>query len=155
MRGGSSELDSRCQSKASRSALGRARRALAPRPALRATVARRLRSGRARPAVTRRPSREQPQQRRSVPPHFDPFGTRVEPTSPELTRIGFTGQDHDDDLGLIDMKGRVYDPLAGRFQTADPVMQGPFWSQGLNRYSYVFNNPVNNTDPSGFRRARW
>jgi len=48
------------------------------------------------------------------------------------------------------MKGRVYDPLAGRFLTADPVMQAPFWSQGLNRYSYVFNNPVNNTDPSGF-----
>ena len=44
----------------------------------------------------------------------------------------------------------MYDPLAGRFLTADPVMQAPFWSQGLNRYSYVFNNPVNNTDPSGF-----
>ncbi|HKO48079.1 MAG TPA: RHS repeat-associated core domain-containing protein, partial [Polyangiaceae bacterium] len=52
--------------------------------------------------------------------------------------------------GLIDMKGRVYDPLAGRFLTADPVMQAPYWSQGLNRYSYVFNNPINNTDPSGF-----
>jgi len=48
------------------------------------------------------------------------------------------------------MKGRIYDPLAGRFTTPDPVMQAPFWSQGLNRYSYVFNNPVNNTDPSGF-----
>ena len=48
------------------------------------------------------------------------------------------------------MKGRVYDPLAGRFMTADPVTQAPFWSQGLNRYSYVFNNPINNTDPSGF-----
>src|SRR6187402_2716363 len=51
------------------------------------------------------------------------------------------------------MKGRVYDPLAGRFLTADPVMQAPFWSQGLNRYSYVFNNPINNTDPSGFSAA--
>jgi hypothetical protein len=48
------------------------------------------------------------------------------------------------------MKGRVYDPLAGRFMTADPITQAPFWSQGLNRYSYVFNNPINNTDPSGF-----
>ena len=55
-----------------RSALGRARRALAPRPALRATVARRLRSSRARPAATRRPPREQPQQRRSVSPAVRP-----------------------------------------------------------------------------------
>lgn len=53
------------------------------------------------------------------------------------------------------MKGRIYDPLAGRFMTADPVTQAPFWSQGLNRYSYVFNNPINNTDPSGFSATDW
>jgi RHS repeat-associated protein len=81
---------------------------------------------------------------------FDPFGAPLAPPIPEITRVGFTGQDHDNDLGLIDMKGRIYDPLAARFTTADPVMQAPFWSQGLNRYSYAFNNPVNNTDPSGF-----
>jgi hypothetical protein len=51
---------------------------------------------------------------------------------------------------LIDMRGRVYDPLAGRFMTADPIMQAPFSTQGLNRYSYVFNDPINATDPSGF-----
>ncbi len=34
--------------------------------------------------------------------------------------------------------------------TPDPIMQAPFWNQGLNRYSYVFNDPVNNTDPSGW-----
>src|SRR5690606_33898344 len=66
------------------------------------------------------------------------------------TRAGYTGHQHDTDLGLIDMRGRIYDPLAARFMSPDPVMQAPFWSQGLNRYSYVFNNPVNNTDPTGF-----
>ena len=81
---------------------------------------------------------------------FEPFGKPTDAPNPELTRVGFTGQDHDNDLGLIDMKGRVYDPLAGRFMTADPITQAPFWSQGLNRYSYVFNNPINNVDPSGF-----
>jgi len=74
----------------------------------------------------------------------------LNPTTPALTRIGFTGQEQDGDMGLTDMKGRIYDPLAGRFMSADPIMQAPFWSQGLNRYSYVFNNPVNYTDPSGF-----
>jgi RHS repeat-associated protein len=53
-------------------------------------------------------------------------------------------------LGLIDMRGRIYDPLAGRFMSPDPIMQAPFWSQGLNRYSYVYNDPINATDPSGF-----
>ncbi len=81
---------------------------------------------------------------------FDPFGMPIDPPTPAITRAGFTGHAHDDDLGLIDMRGRIYDPLAARFTSADPVMQAPFWSQGLNRYSYVFNDPVNHVDPSGF-----
>ena len=47
-------------------------------------------------------------------------------------------------------RGRTYDTLTARFMSADPVMQAPFWSQGLNRYAYTFNDPINNTDPSGF-----
>ncbi len=85
--------------------------------------------------------------------HFEPFGAPIAPPNPEITRVGFTGQDQDVDLGFTDMKGRMYDPLAGRFASADPVMQAPFWSQGLNSYSYVFNDPINNTDPSGFESA--
>jgi len=45
--------------------------------------------------------------------------------------------------------------LGGRFTSVDPVMQAPFSSQGLNRYSYVFNDPINNTDPSGFDSTAW
>jgi RHS repeat-associated protein len=86
----------------------------------------------------------------TVQQHFDPFGAPLDSANAEISRVGFTGQDQDVDLGLTDMKGRIYDPLAGRFTTADPVMQAPSWSQGLNRYSYVFNDPVNNIDPGGF-----
>jgi RHS repeat-associated protein len=71
----------------------------------------------------------------------------------DLTRSGFTGHQHDNDLGLVDMGGRIYDPLAGRFMSPDPIMQAPYWSQGQNRYSYVFNDPINFTDPSGFEAA--
>lgn len=63
---------------------------------------------------------------------------------------GFTGHEHDPDLGLINMKGRLYDPIIGRFISADPYVQYPLWSQGLNRYSYGFNNPMSGSDPTGY-----
>jgi hypothetical protein len=48
------------------------------------------------------------------------------------------------------MNGRIYDPTLGRFLQADPIIQSPYNSQSYNRYSYVFNNPLSYTDPSGF-----
>ena len=48
------------------------------------------------------------------------------------------------------MGGRVYDPILGRFLSADPYVQSPYFSQSLNRYSYVFNNPLSFSDPSGY-----
>jgi hypothetical protein len=48
------------------------------------------------------------------------------------------------------MNGRTYDPEIGRFLSADPFVQFPESTQGFNRYSYVGNNPLSYTDPSGF-----
>jgi hypothetical protein len=48
------------------------------------------------------------------------------------------------------MNGRIYDPELGRFLSPDPIVQIPEYSQNFNRYSYVLNNPLNATDPSGF-----
>lgn len=63
---------------------------------------------------------------------------------------GFTGHEHADHVGVIHMGGRVYDPVLGRFTSPDPFVQFPDNSQAYNRYSYVLNNPLSNTDPSGF-----
>lgn len=63
---------------------------------------------------------------------------------------GFTGHEHIDLFGLINMNGRVYDPVIGRFLSADPFFEDITDYQSMNRYSYVRNNPLNNTDPSGF-----
>jgi RHS repeat-associated protein len=60
-------------------------------------------------------------------------------------RHGFTGHAHDDDLGLIDMRGRVYSPSTRQFLTPDPLGR-----LGASPYSYVRNNPINWIDPSGF-----
>jgi hypothetical protein len=48
------------------------------------------------------------------------------------------------------MNGRIYDPLLGRFLSADLVVQAPGSLQSYNRYSYVMNNPLTLTDPTGF-----
>jgi hypothetical protein len=48
------------------------------------------------------------------------------------------------------MGGRIYDATLGRFLQADPFVQAPKNSQNYNRYSYVMNNPMSYTDPSGF-----
>jgi RHS repeat-associated protein len=66
------------------------------------------------------------------------------------THIGFTGQEMLDNLSLVDLNGRVYDPVIARFMSADPYVQAPYRSQSLNRYSYTWNNPLNQTDPTGF-----
>ncbi len=63
---------------------------------------------------------------------------------------GYTGHEMLDEVGLIHMNGRVYDPEIGRFLSPDPVVQAPEDGQSLNRYSYVLNNPLSYTDPSGY-----
>jgi len=48
------------------------------------------------------------------------------------------------------MNGRIYDPVIGRFMSADPYIQFPDNLQSFNRYTYLMNNPLAGTDPSGF-----
>lgn len=63
---------------------------------------------------------------------------------------GFTGHEMLDQLDLVHMNGRVYDPFTAKFLSGDPIIQDPTNGQNYNRYSYVFNNPTNLTDPTGF-----
>jgi RHS repeat-associated protein len=89
---------------------------------------------------------------------YDPFGQRRNPiwgqpppmSSSSATTLGFTGHESDDELGLVNMKGRIYDPKAGRFLTTDPIVSAPLLGQSWNPYSYVRNNPLSYVDPSGF-----
>lgn len=67
-----------------------------------------------------------------------------------VTTRGFTGHEMVDDMGIIHMNGRIYDARIGRFLQADPFIQAAANTQSYNRYSYLWNNPLNATDPSGF-----
>ncbi|MCD9577345.1 RHS repeat-associated core domain-containing protein [Flavobacterium soyae] len=62
---------------------------------------------------------------------------------------GYTGHEHLQSVGLINMNGRIYDPKLHRFLQPDNFVQDPFNAQSYNRYGYVFNNPLKFTDPSG------
>jgi len=83
---------------------------------------------------------------------YDAWGNRenVMPYWFDLTfDRGYTGHEHLEMLGLINMNGRMYDPLLGRFLSPDNYIQSPYNPQNFNRYSYCLNNPLKYTDPDG------
>ena len=62
---------------------------------------------------------------------------------------GYTSHEHFQELGIIHMNGRLYDPTLRRFLNADENIQEPFNTQNYNKYGYVMNNPLIFNDPSG------
>jgi RHS repeat-associated protein len=88
---------------------------------------------------------------------FDAWGRRRNPNNWTYTGLpssfifdrGFTSHEHLDEFVLINMNGRVYDPLLGRFLSPDNFVQAPDFTQSYNRYSYCFNNPLVYIDSTG------
>ncbi len=90
---------------------------------------------------------------------YDPWGKRRYPDGAsdvsdsltgQRTDRGYTEHEHLDEMGVIHMNGRVYDPLIGRMMSADASIPDPYGLQSFNRYSYVYNNPLKLFDPTGF-----
>jgi len=82
---------------------------------------------------------------------YYPFGGIRNPGGAPVvaTDVGFTGQRLDETTGLMFYQARYYDPLTARFISADTMIPDPGNPQDFNRYSYVRNNPLGYTDPSG------
>lgn len=62
---------------------------------------------------------------------------------------GYTGHEHLQSVGLINMNARLYDPLLHRFLSVDNYIQDPTNTQNYNQYGYVYNNPNKYADFSG------
>lgn len=93
---------------------------------------------------------------------YDAWGNRVNPITwqPDtrtsfIINRGYTGHEHLDMFNLINMNGRVYDPVISRFISPDNYIQAASNSQSYNRYSYCMNNPLMYTDPSGEKWWHW
>jgi len=92
---------------------------------------------------------------------YDPWGARRNPADWRLkdthvsfiTNRGYTGHEHLDAFGIINMNGRVYDPHTAMFFSPDPFVQTPDNWLNYNRYGYCLNNPTKYTDPTGYQLA--
>ena len=88
---------------------------------------------------------------------YDPWGNRRNPEDWSqkdlryfwLLNRGYTMHEHLDEFGIINMNGRIYDPLTANFFSPDPFIQASDNWLNYNRYAYCLNNPFKFTDPSG------
>ena len=83
-----------------------------------------------------------------TPTSFSAFGQLRSGSAATGARFG--GHSIDASLGLVNMRGRMYDAKLGQFLSEDPIIVNPFDPQGVSSYAYVRNNPVATTDSSGF-----
>jgi RHS repeat-associated protein len=80
---------------------------------------------------------------------YKAFGENRYTSNSTPTTYRYTGQREESAIGLYFYRGRWYDAALGRFIQADTIVPDPADPQALNRYSYVLNNPLRYTDPSG------
>ncbi len=80
---------------------------------------------------------------------YTSFGSAVTSLGPPPNGLGYAGHVNDPDTGLIYMQARYYDPARGGFLSVDPMAPTAGNTFDFNRYTYVNNNPINHTDPTG------
>ena len=85
---------------------------------------------------------------------YYPFGETRFTTGTIYTDRLFTGQREMAGLGIYHFNARFYSPKLGRFLSADTLVSNPLNPQTLNRFSYVRNNPLRYTDPTGHVECR-
>ena len=80
---------------------------------------------------------------------YDEWGCQEVEKNEIGLRRGYTGHEMMPEFGIINMNGRLFDPVLARFFSPDNYVQQPDNSQNFNRYTYCLNNPLKYTDPSG------
>jgi len=73
---------------------------------------------------------------------YGPYGA---PSVWTGSRFKYTSQISVPEASLYHYKARMYDPALGRFLQTDPIGS----KDDLNLYAYVYNDPIDRTDPTG------
>lgn len=76
---------------------------------------------------------------------YDSYGKLTASTGTVTNPFQYTGREFDGDTGLSFYRARYYDGATGRFLSEDPMQ----FKAGTNFYTYVLNDPIDNTDPLG------
>ncbi len=80
---------------------------------------------------------------------YTPWGEIRSETETIDNPIKYAGEYYDDELDMIYLRARYYDPQIGRFTSHD-IEEGEISSPlDMNRYVYCKNNPIKYVDPSG------
>ena len=80
---------------------------------------------------------------------YDEYGTITKKIGTSHNTRYYTGQELDNDSGLIYLRARYYDPIMGRFIRRDPIGS----VGGMNHYVYTVNNPINYKDINGMHHV--
>jgi RHS repeat-associated protein len=80
---------------------------------------------------------------------LDAAGTTVLGASTIANPWTFTGRRLDAETGLMYYRARYYDASLGRFTSRDPLE----YVDGLNLYQYVSSDPLNWSDPNGYKKV--
>ena len=81
---------------------------------------------------------------------YEPYGEVLNSAGDGATDYGFTGEWTDSYIKFVNLRSRMYDPRTGRFTTKDKWRGDYTKPMSLNAWLYVYANPVNKVDPSGF-----
>jgi RHS repeat-associated protein len=78
---------------------------------------------------------------------YRPFGLPLEGDGGDP--YGFTGEWFEDQVELLFLRERYYDPYLNRFISPDTIVPDFSFPPSIHRYSYALNNPIRFVDPSG------
>jgi RHS repeat-associated protein len=81
---------------------------------------------------------------------YDPFGNVTATTGQPTGKLGYQSAWTDSSTGQVNMAARWYNPAAGQFTSKDTTSVSPVPnSVAANPFSYVDDNPLTRTDPTG------